>query len=153
MTKEEISNWFINKLTSCYPVKHYDYPDSILWFYDENFIRKIKLCKLNNQYISLPNKVSGICLFEQNIKNKVLSCDYNEIWCFFKTNYINNYSDIQSLIKDLLSDTTKLNVYTPYCIELRFCFKLSDTTKLNVYTPQSSKTPISTLLSDHIKLL
>ena len=113
MTKEEISNWFINKLTSCYPVKHYDYPDSILWFYDENFIRKIKLCKLNNQYISLPNKVSGICLFEQNIKNKVLSCDYNEIWCFFKTNYINNYSDIQSLIKDLLSDTTKLNVYTP----------------------------------------
>ena len=113
MNKEELSKWFIDKFNSCYPVIHDDYPDSIFWLYDEKYLRKMKLCKLNNQKISLPNKVYGVCLFEQDIKTKYLWCDYNEIWSFFKTNYKDNYDDIQLLIKDILSDYTKLNVYTP----------------------------------------
>ena len=113
MNKEELSKWFIDKFNSCYPVIHDDYPDSIFWLYDEKYLRKMKLCKLNNQKISQPKKVIGICLFEQDIINKYLWSDYNEIWSFFKTNYKDNYDDIQLLIKDILSDYTKLNVYTP----------------------------------------
>ena len=114
MKKEELSEWFYDKFNSCYPVVHDDYPDSIFWFYDERYVRKIKLCKLNNQKISLINKVNGICLFEQDFKNKHLWCNYDEIWSFFKQNYKDNYNEIQSIIKEILSDTTKLNVYTPY---------------------------------------
>ena len=135
MNKEELTVWFWNKFKSCYPVKHDDYPDSIFWFYDEKFIRKIKLCKLNNQEITLPNKVSGKCLFDQDLKNKHLWCDNKEIWSFLIQNYRDNYDDIQSLIKNILSDVTKLNVYTPIVLVLSNSLKLSDTTKINVYTP------------------
>jgi hypothetical protein len=174
MTKEELTIWFWNKFNSCYPVVHDDYPDSIFWFCDPNYIRKIKLCKLNNQKIILPNKVIGTCLFEQDSKYSCLYCKFDEIWLFFKQNYKDNYDDIQSLIKEILSDTTKLNVYTPLdtCFSSWLCLSdttklnlytsdfigaiedsnLSDTTKLNVYTPEGSQIGMKTFLSDTTKL-
>ena len=110
MTKEEISNWFINKIRSCYPVvKHEDYPDSILWVYDEKYVRKLKLCKLNNQEIILHNKVKGYCLFRQDLKSQYLWCDYDEIWSFLESNYSYNYNENKLLIKNILSDYAKLN--------------------------------------------
>ena len=139
MNKEELSEWFIDKFNSCYPVKHDDLPYRIFWYYDEKFIRKIKLCEINNQEITLPDKVKGTCLFEQDLKNKYLWCDNEEIWIFFRNNYIDNYDYIQSLIKAILSYTTKLNVYTPYSIYMKTGAELSDTTKLKVYTPLSWK--------------
>ena len=152
MNKEELTKWFINKFSSCYPVKHDDLPDGIFWYYDEKFIRKIKLCKLNNQEITLPDKVKGTCLFEQDLKNKYLWCDNEEIWNFFRNNYIDNYDDIQSLIKAILSDTTKLNVYTPQPVWEKETITLSDTTKLNVYTPYSICMKTGTELPDTTKL-
>ena len=152
MTKEELTIWFWNKFNSCYPVVHDDYPDSIFWFCDPNYIRKIKLCKLNNQKIILPNKVIGTCLFEQDSKYSCLYCKFDEIWLFFKQNYKDNYDDIQSLIKEILSDTTKLNVYTPLGLCRIYRYDLSDTTKLNVYTPFFPEADQGICLSDTTKL-
>ena len=152
MTKDKLTDWFWNKFNSCYPVTHDDYTDRIFYYYDEQFIRKIKLGKLDNQVITLPNNVKGECLFEQDLKNEYLWCDNEEIWSFFKQNYSDKYNDIQLLIKEILSDTTKLNVYTPV---MQLCFadsKLSDTTKLNVYTPINETFDNEWQLSDTTKL-
>jgi len=152
MTKEELTIWFCNKFNSCYPVTHDNYPESIFWFYEQNYIRKIKLCKLNNQEITIPDKVKGICLFEQDLKNQYLWCDYMDIWSFFEQNYNTNYDDIQSLITYILSDTTKLNVYAPKPYSGFYTQELSDTTKLNVYAPEPSTSLFSGRLSDTTKL-
>ena len=152
MTKEELTDWFINKFNSCNPIKHDDYPDRIFWFYDEKYIRKLKLCKLNNQEITLPNKVNGKCLFDQDLKNKYLWCNNTEIWAFFRNNYVDNYNDIQTLIKDILSDTTKLNLYSPHGTFSDTKILLSDTTKLNVYSPRLYGYSQRFILSDTTKL-
>ena len=152
MNKEELSIWFWKKFNSCYPVKHNDYPNSIFWFYDEKFARKIKLCKLNNQEIKLPNKVKGVCIFEQHLNIKNLWCDYDEIWSFFEKNYNTKYSYIQLIIEEILSDEEKLNVYTPSVFRPCFNPALSDDTKLNVYTPTATHLQKDYTLSDEKKL-
>jgi len=153
MEKEELTKWFIDKFNSCYPVAHDNYPDSIFWFHDELYTRKMKLCKLSNQKITLPNKISGECLFEQDFNSKYLWCDYNEIWSFFEKNDIYNYDKIQSSIKDILSDTTKFSVFTPRCYTKgEIQCRLSDTTKLSVYTPQIQINSVLRPLSDTTKL-
>jgi len=152
MTKEELTNWFCNKFNSCYPVTHDDYPKRIFWYYEEKFVRKLKLCKLNNQDITLPNKVKGECLFVQDLNNEYLWCDNKEIWEFLKQNYSDTYDEIQSLIKNIMSDTTKLNVYTPQYVFLSIREIMSDTTKLNVYTPRITGINTRDKLSDTTKL-
>ena len=151
MTKEEISDWFIDKFNSCYSVKHDDFPDSIFWVYDEQFIRKLKLCKLDNKNLKI-NKINGICLFEQDKKCHNFYCDYNEIWSFLKNNYTDKYDDIQSTIKDILSDNTKLNVYIPLSLYHPGSELLSDNTKLNVYIPHMWSWSYYQQLSDNTKL-
>lgn len=111
MTEKELKNWFMNKINSCYAVKHIDYPDSIFWFYDENKLRKIKLCNINNE-INLNNNVSGVCLFEINLTNYTFYCDYSNIWSYLKMNYSDNYTDIQIFIKSLLNKNNNLNSLT-----------------------------------------
>ena len=135
MTEQELKVWFFDRLNSCYPVIHDDYPDSILWFYDKQFIRKFKLCKLSGEENELPSKVSGRCLFEQYMKNKVLYCDFDEIWSVFYKEYSDNYNDVQRLIKSLLEEEAKLKMYTP--LKLFFCqlFGLDEEAKLKMYTP------------------
>ena len=87
MSEEELKVWFFDRLNSCYPVKHDDYPDDIFWFYGDQFVRKLKLSKLSGEKIELPSKVSGRCLFYQDIKNKILYCDFDEIWIVFNKEY------------------------------------------------------------------
>lgn len=110
MNEEQLKKWFFDKFNSCYPVKHDNLPESIFWFYDELFIRKIKICKLNNQIVKTPSKVTGICLFEMDFKNDWFNCDYDYIWTVLKDKYINNYDDIQALIKKWLIDDNFSNI-------------------------------------------
>jgi len=70
MDKEELSNWFYNKLKMCYAVKHNRYPHITFWCYDEMFIRKMKICKLNNTEVKLPIKFTGKILFEQDTESR-----------------------------------------------------------------------------------
>lgn len=113
MTEQELKGYFFDKVYGCYPVKHDEHPDSIFWFYDELFVRKIKICKIIGREITLPNKITGKCLFEQDKKNRILWCNYNEIWYVFYNEYSNNYDDIQILIKSWLEEEAKFNAYTP----------------------------------------
>jgi len=113
MSKEEISKWFWNKFNSCYPVVHEDYPESIFMIYDEQFLRQKKLARVLDKELSYPTEVKGICLFHQDYKNGWFECSYDEIWSFFKRNYSSNYTDIQTLIKNLLVEHDKLQALTP----------------------------------------
>ena len=112
MTENELKQWFWNKFNNCYPVIHSDYPESVFWYYDEKFIRKMKLCKINNEELTLPTTIARICLFEQDFKNKWFNCNYDEIWSFFYENYNSNYSIVQSFIMNMLKETDKMSVLT-----------------------------------------
>lgn len=112
MNKEELISWFNNKFNSCYYVKHEDYPESLFMFYDIKTIRKIKLAKLSGIKYNI-NKISGLCLFEQDWKNKKFYCDYNEIWKFLNDNYSYTYCDVQLFISErlvILLYSDKLNI-------------------------------------------
>ena len=147
MTKEELIIWFCDKFNSCYPVTHSDYPESIFWFYDEKFIRKLKLYKLNNQKITLPSIVRGICLFEEDSKYCWFNCNYDEIWSFLYVNYSSDYTDVQSFIKNILKDSNKFNVFTPYNVftsyfDMKLQYdKLKDENKFYKLIPRNMLTP------------
>lgn len=112
MTKIEATLWIDNKLNLCYTTDKCD--NYIDWIYDENFIRKSKLCKINNKKIKYPTQHNGTCLFEQHTKRKKFYCDYDEIWEFLEINYTDNYKEIQSTIKSVMKNYKKLNKYTPH---------------------------------------
>jgi len=107
MNKEELSKWFWNKFNSCYPVQHEDFTESIFMFYDEQFLRQKKLSRVLNENVIYPSDVKGICLFQKDYKNGWFICNYDEIWSFLYNNYSSEYSDVQSLITNLLEEHDK----------------------------------------------
>ena len=68
---------------------HPDFPHRTLWY------------KGNNWY------------FEQNEKNCVIWCQTDRVWLFFETNYSSKYTDIQSIIRNLMERHYKLRGLTP----------------------------------------
>ena len=138
MNIEELKVWFFDKLYSCYPVARDYYSDSIFWFYDEQFIRNMKLCKLSGTDVKLPGNVSGVCLFQQDKKYKYLCCDYDYIWSVFEKEYSYIYSDVQSLIKSWLEDELKMNVYKLATGSYFINMMLEDELKMSVYKPTLS---------------
>ena len=115
MTKEELKIWFWKKFDSCYPVTHDDYPQKIYYYYDKQYLRQKKLCRITGEALEYPSVVYGKCLFEQDEKNDYLWINYYEIWSFLEVNYSSNYNDIKELISEWLKETTKLKVLTPCC--------------------------------------
>ena len=134
MNKQELIDWFWDKYNSCYPVVHSDYPDVVFLYYDNQFVRKIKLAKISGVDIGYPNKVSGVCIFEQDWKNKKFYYDYDEIYLFLKKNYINNYDKIKEFIDDRLKEADKLSVLTTIDKFFSFVPKLKEADKLSVLT-------------------
>ena len=51
--------------------------------------------------------------FEQDEKNGYLWCQYDRVWSFFKTNYSPKYSDVQSIISNLMERHYNLRGLTP----------------------------------------
>ena len=105
MKNEELKDWFLNKFNNCYYVAHDDYPKSLFMYYDEKFVRKMKLCKLSGKEVIYPKIPPGICLFEQDYKNEHFFIDYNEITSFLYQNYSTNWKDIKNLIDSWLKDS------------------------------------------------
>ena len=137
MTKKELSKWFWNKYNSCYPVIHEDYSDNIFMIYDENFLRKKKLARVLNEDLVYPKEVKGKILFRQDYKNDRFWCDDIEIWSFFKRNYSSNYTDIQTLIKNLLVEHDKLQALTPIPYMVNKAELLVEHDKLQALTPRN----------------
>jgi len=133
MKEQEVIKWFWDKYNSCYPVAHTDYTHSIFMFYDPQFIRKIKLCKLSGTIVN-PSKVSGICLFEQDWENKVFYSNYDEIYQFLYDNYHCNYNKIRDFIKDRLNDADKLSRLTTTKPWVSFNAELNEADKLSRLT-------------------
>lgn len=77
--EEELIKYFWKKFNSCYPVTYIEESNSIFFFYNESYIRKLKLYKLNKQKIIPQSKVTGNCLFKINKDINVLQCDYSKI--------------------------------------------------------------------------
>ena len=137
MSEEELKVWFFDRFNNCYPVKHDDFSNRLYWFYDEQFVRKIKLCRLSGEKIELPSNVNGICLFDQDIKNKYLHCDFDEIWTVFNKEYSDKYDDVQRLIKSWLEEAAKMKVYIPHSYHFKSAYWLEEEAKMKVYTPNS----------------
>ena len=152
MNKEELINWFWNEYNSCYFVTHLDYPQSVFLFYDEQFNRKLKLCKISGKSIKLPSKVTGICLFELDYKNNWFHYNYDEIYQFLYKNYNHNYFEINDFVKDMLNDASKLQVLTPFMNNTFSTLKLNDASKLQVLTPNDSRLLTLLELYDDSKL-
>ena len=142
MSKDELMKWFYEMLFSCYPVKHIEYPDSILWIYDENFIRKFKISKVSNKIIKIPKTIKGCILFETKITDNYLYCDYNKIWLFIADNYnrnidvpYNDYIVIEYIVKGFLneySDIIENNINSSYFL------LLNDKNRFLSYTPKAT---------------
>ena len=83
-------------------------------YYDINYVRKLKLAKLDYKEIIPPKTITGECLFEQDWKNKKLWCKYTNIWKYLENNYSNNYDDVQQFIMDRLEEQDKMMTLTPF---------------------------------------
>jgi len=147
MDKVELNIWFRNKFNNCYYVIHDDYPENIFMYYDPQFIRQKKMSRILGEDIEYPEKVTGICLFEQDYKNGYLNMDYDKISSFFYENYSTNWSIHGWLVED-----TKLKVLTPGTGTKILSNKLVEDTKLKVLTPELNKSLTSSSLKEDTKL-
>ena len=81
MNKQELKEWFWNLYNSCYKIEE-DF--RISFFYDENYIRSIKLSNILETNEINPNIKEGKCLFY--IFDDQLYCS-EYIWLFLRKNY------------------------------------------------------------------
>ena len=112
----ELIDWFNNYFDNCYCVKHMEYPNSVFMFYDINYIRQLKLAKIEEKK-AIKTTVTGVCLFELDFNGKCIYCNYDLIWCYLKDKYTLIYDDIQIFIKHRLLER-KLNL-TPVSTQVR----------------------------------
>ena len=110
---QELINWFNDYFNNCYYAKHEDYPETIFMFYDINYVRQLKLAKLEGIDYVEKTEVTGICLFEQDWKHKWILCNYDLIWKYLQDNYSPKYKYVQSFINNMLKEHSKLSILTP----------------------------------------
>lgn len=103
MNKKELSNWLTDTLKSCYQIAHPDYSNRVFWIYDEQYIRKSKLCEIENIQISTPTKITGKIIFEQDPKNKFFWIHYS-IWKLLEKDITNVYSDVKKVVNITLKN-------------------------------------------------
>ena len=103
-TTEELKVWFWKIFNNCYCVVHKDHPSSLFMFYDEKFIRQMKLCKLSGDELICPKKL-GVCLFEQDYKNGYFYMNYDEISLFLYKNYTNSWFEVKRLVNSWLKES------------------------------------------------
>lgn len=132
MTNKELRNWFFDKLTNCYSVVYDKYPDNIIYYYDENFIRKCKIAKINNIEIEQPLKPNGICLFDQDLVSECLWCNYDYIWSYFKK-HIDDDDKIKKIIMDWLKNDVNLNNYNVQQYSIRIKNRIKNSQSLKSY--------------------
>ena len=113
MTKQELQEWFYEKLFNCYWVKHKTNPDVKFLIYDKQFIRDCRISGVLGNDIVFPTEHIGDVLFEQDLKTKYIWCNYRLIWSFFESNYKDDYQEIQDLIKEFLGEIDNCKQYTP----------------------------------------
>ena len=102
MFDKEIIDWFNNYLDNCYYVKHDDFSKSLFMFYDVNYVRQLKLAKIEGIDSVEKTDVTGICLFELDLRYHNFYCNYELIWTFLRDKYFFDYSKFQTFVRYLL---------------------------------------------------
>jgi hypothetical protein len=140
MTEKELKKWFCNIFYSCYSVKHDNFPRNIYLYYDKLYLRKNILLNILGKELEEPKEIRGECIFELDLKNDYLWCDYNMIWSVLEKNYSTyNYSDVQTFIKSCLEDYNKLFPLTTFDRDAHLGFTLDEYDKLKIVTTESSQ--------------
>lgn len=103
---DDIKTWFIEKINSCYTVKTIELNDSILLYYDENFIRNKKISNIVGVNYKYPTKPRGECLFEINFKKKYFYYSYS-IRDYLFEHCIDEIHDNDYIIKNILIESEK----------------------------------------------
>ena len=117
MAEKELIDWFNEKLMNCY---HIVKDGDIIWVYDKNYIRRLKLAQIDGIEIGPPVYDKNKVLFYQDQKNKMFRCHYYKIWVFLEENYSPNYHDVQSFIKTRLDSIQNLKQFTPISFKTDF---------------------------------
>ena len=112
MTEKKLIEWFNNYFDNCYYVKHNNYPESLFMFYDINYVRQLKIAKLEGKNIE-KNHITGVCLFELNWERNMFNCDYDLIMLYVKDNYSPNFRDFYDFINNMLLKYHNSTVLTP----------------------------------------
>lgn len=107
MNKKKLLDWFNEKLNNCYHIEVNG--GGILWIYDKNYARKLKLAQIDDKKIDLTYDKNKVLFYQ---KNKYFICDYEKIWRFFYFNYSHNYIYVQTFIKEIL-EQHNLKQYIP----------------------------------------
>lgn len=111
MNKDELAKWLWNMLKSCYPLYYPSNPQFIYWYYNEQFTRKLKLCKLNNEKIIITGKSKGDFVFEQDIVREILYFNNDNVWHYFKKKMKTTDDQIKTMMNDILNDSIKFQGY------------------------------------------
>lgn len=117
MINKEAIDWFNEHFDCCYHVKCEKYPNSIFMFYDKNYVRQLKIAKLDGISVE-KNIITGECLFEQDWENDIL-------WCAEKIrNYLyDNNINFSFLNERMNNRDLKLS---PYFTKVMFGVNLDD---------------------------
>ena len=92
LNKEELIEWFDEKLMNCYHIVREN--GDIIWVYDKNYIRKLKLAEIDGIKIDPPVYDKNKVLFYQDQKNKWFECE--SYMGFFR-----NSCNIQTIIQTI----------------------------------------------------
>ena len=152
MKEQELIDWFNNYFYNCYYVKHDDFPESIFMFYDINYVRQLKLAKLEGKKYVEKTDITGVCLFQQDWKYKWFCCNYDYIWLYLRDKYSFSYDDFKSFIRDMLEEHTKMSVLTPDTPLQAVAPELEEHTKMSVLTPNQFHNIYPRLLEEHTKM-
>ena len=150
MNKDELREWFYEKLFNCYVVKHKHKTEEHIKYlvYDKQFIRDCKLSDVLGDDIVFPTEHTGDILFKQDLKNKYLYCDYNKIWSFLESNYLDNYHEIQELTTGFLGEIDNYNQYTTQLTYHVYISSLGEIDNYNQYTTIRGNDTLSSNLGE-----
>jgi len=106
MNEQQITEYFLEKINSCYFIEE---DNKYHLYYDENFIRTIKLANILNTD-KIPTKTNGIKLFEIDILNKIIFYDYFYFNQKYKITLI-NFIAINSFIRNIVRNLNKIQTF------------------------------------------
>lgn len=110
MTKLELELYLKNYIDNCYIAECIDYPNMIYMFHDKNYVRMMKIAKLEGKEI-VKNNITGDLLFKINTKNKHLIIDV-KIWEIL-SQYTKDYADFKMIILNSFNlNSFKLNDFS-----------------------------------------
>ena len=106
-------NWFNDYFNNCYYVKHEDYPESIFMFYDINYVRQLKLAKLEGKDYVEKTDITGVCLFELDWYYNHFNVNHDIIWLYFRDKFLlDNYKYYDFFLSFLSFLKNRLNEHT-----------------------------------------